>query len=122
MTAWSSDGTSTRAQFAARFFGREAGDPVVTGLLSAAVTAKISGSPHALRDGAEHLAGAMQTIGLDRWPGFLADAEVRAQAAADADAAAKAVGQARDGSSGRVSVWPNESGDSGRSPGSSQVA
>ncbi len=65
MTAWSGDRTTNRAQFAARFFGRDAVDPVVTSLLSAAVTAKITGSPEALRDAATHLADAMQSVGLD---------------------------------------------------------
>ena len=120
MTAWSGDRTSNRAQFAARFFGREAGDPVVTALLAVAVTAKISESPDALRDAAGHLADAMQSVGLDHWPGFLADAEARAQAAADADA--KAAEQVRTGFQEGVSIRPVGSGAAVRSPGSSQVA
>lgn len=64
MTAWSRGGNLDRAEFAARFFGRNAGDPVAMALHIAAVTAKISGNPDALRDAAEHLSSAMWTIGL----------------------------------------------------------
>jgi hypothetical protein len=78
MTTWSGGGKMDRAEFAGQFFGRAAADPVAMGLRTAALTARLSGSQDALRDAAEHLAGAMQAIGLDRLPRFLDDAEVRA--------------------------------------------
>lgn len=78
MTTWSSGGGLDRTEFAGLFFGRAADDPVATGLRTAALTARLSGRQDALRDAAEHLAGAMQTVGLDRWSRFLDDAEARA--------------------------------------------
>ena len=67
-----------RAEFTGQFFGRAADDPVAMGLRTAALTARLSGRQDALRDAAEHLADAMQTVGLDRLPRFLDDAEARA--------------------------------------------
>jgi hypothetical protein len=78
MTTWSGGGNMDRTEFAGQFFGRAADDPVAMGLRTAALTARLSGNQDALRDAAEHLAGAMQAIGLDRWPRFLDDAEARA--------------------------------------------
>jgi hypothetical protein len=78
MTTWSDGGNMDRAEFAGQFFGRAVDDPVAMGLRTAALTARLSGRQDALRDAAEHLAGAMRTVGLDRLPRFLDDAEVRA--------------------------------------------
>jgi hypothetical protein len=78
MTTWSRGGSMDRGEFAGQFFGQAADDPVAMGLRTAALTARLSGSQDALRDAAEHLAGALQTIGMDRLPQFLHDAETRA--------------------------------------------
>ena len=76
MTAWSANVSD--GDFAARFFGRAADDPAVEKLRGAALDIR-SASTHAeLRDAAEKVAGAIRTIGLDRWPRFLADAQARA--------------------------------------------
>ncbi len=80
MITRSRGGSMDQAEFAGQFFGRNAGDPVVTALHTAALTAGMSAAPEALRDAAEHLASAMETIGLDRWHQFLDDAQVRSNA------------------------------------------
>ena len=60
-------------------FGREADDPVVEKLCSAALGIGLATGHAELREAAEKLAEVMQTIGLDRWPRFLADAQERAR-------------------------------------------
>ena len=68
-----------QAEFAERFFGRAADDPVV-GKLRDAARAVASASSHAeLRGAAEKIGEAMQIVGLDRWPRVMADAEARAR-------------------------------------------
>jgi hypothetical protein len=78
MSTWNRGADMDRAEFAGQIFGRAVGDPVAMGLRSAALTAKLSGSPEALRDAAEHLAGALQAVGLDRLSRFLDDSEAQA--------------------------------------------
>jgi len=73
MTAWVRGSALDQAGFADRFFSRAADDPVVQTLHSAALGAALATNHAGLRDAAEELAGAMQTIGLDQWPRFLAD-------------------------------------------------
>ena len=51
--------------------GWERDDPVVTALRAAAREA--AGPDANPRAGAEHLAAAIQAVGLDRWPGFIRD-------------------------------------------------
>ena len=78
LVTWSRGAGLDRAQFAGQFFGRDANDPVATSLRTAALTAGLSGQPEALRDAAEHLASAMETVGPDRWYRFLDDSQSRA--------------------------------------------
>jgi hypothetical protein len=78
MLAWASNGGGDRAGFAERFFGRDAGDPAVGKLRAAAAGAAAATSQTELREAAGKLAAAMKTVGLDRWPRFLADAGERA--------------------------------------------
>jgi hypothetical protein len=79
MTAWSGGTQLSKADFADRFFGRTADDPVAENLLDAALDVRLATSHAELRDAAEKVANAMQAIGLDRWPRFLADAQDRAR-------------------------------------------
>ena len=79
MTTWSQGGNMDRAEFAGQFFGRAGDDRVAMGLRDAALTARLSGDPAALRDAAKSLADAMQTVTLERWSRFLTDAEARAR-------------------------------------------
>ena len=78
MTAWVRASKLDQASFAERFLGRSADDSVAAKLRSAAEGAGTATSHAALRDAAGRLADAMQTVGLDRWAGFLADAYGRA--------------------------------------------
>ncbi len=79
MTAWSRGTRLDEASFAERFFGRAADDPV-SDKLHRIVRSTIFASSYAeLRDPMEKLAEVMQTVGLDRWPRFLADAQERAR-------------------------------------------
>jgi hypothetical protein len=82
MPAWIGGDRLDQARFAGLFFGRAPDDPVVTELRGAVTGAETARSHADLRDAAGHLAQAMQTIGLDRWPRFLADAQERARDAA----------------------------------------
>jgi|GEM_PF-2750097 len=79
MPAWIDGDRLDQTRFADLFFGRAPDDPVVTDLRSAATSAEMAHSHADLRDATGHLAQAMQTIGLDRWPRFLADAQDRAR-------------------------------------------
>ena len=66
------------ASFAEHFFGRSADDPVAARLRIAAIGANQAQSHAELREAAGDLAAAQQTVGLDRWNAFLADAAQRA--------------------------------------------
>ena len=79
MTAWSSGTTLSNAEFADRFFGRAADDPVVAKLHDAARDVGSATSHAELREGSEKVANAMQVVGLDSWPRFIADAGRRAR-------------------------------------------
>jgi hypothetical protein len=78
MTAWSRGTKLSTVEFAERFFGRAADDPIVETLHSAALDVGIAQSLGELHEAADKLAAAMQAIGVDRWPRFLADAQERA--------------------------------------------
>jgi hypothetical protein len=67
-------------RFAALFFGRAAGDPKVTLLHGAALDVSSAGDHRKLSEAAEKLATALQAIGLDCWPRFLAELSDRAVA------------------------------------------
>lgn len=79
LTAWLRATALDRASFGSRLFGRSADDPVVRDLHRAASRAATAESHDDLRDAAEKLAKAMQGVGIDRWPGFVADAAERAR-------------------------------------------
>jgi hypothetical protein len=79
MTAWSNGTRLSKSEFADRFFGRTADDPVVRRLHDATLNVGLATSHADLREAAEKVANAMQTVGLDRWPRFLADAQQRAR-------------------------------------------
>jgi hypothetical protein len=78
MTAWAHGAKLDRATFADRFFGRGAGDPVVQKLHGAAVAVGSATSQAEMRHAAGQVADAMQTVGLNNWPRFVADALARA--------------------------------------------
>jgi hypothetical protein len=79
MTAWAGGTGLSASAFAERFFGRTADDPVARTLHGAALDVGLATSHAELREAAEKVASAMQAIGLDRWPRFLADAQDRAR-------------------------------------------
>jgi hypothetical protein len=78
MQAWARGTKLDNAGFGQVFLGRDASDPAVEHLRQATVKAAYATNSADLREGAEHLAAAMQAIGLDRWPRFLAEAQQRA--------------------------------------------
>ena len=86
MTAWLRATALNGADFASRLFGRNADDPVVRDLHSAALRAATATSHDDLRDAAGKLARAMEAVGIDRWPHFVADAQERARNPATQDA------------------------------------
>jgi hypothetical protein len=79
MTAWVRGARLDQADFAERFFGRAADDPVVRDLRGAAIGASTATSHAEIREAAGKLAEAMQAIGLYQWPRFVADAQARAR-------------------------------------------
>lgn len=79
MAAWVRGTSLSRAAFGARLLGRNADDPVVRNLYGAALGVVTATSHDDLRDAAGQLARAMQAVGIPRWPGFVADAQARAQ-------------------------------------------
>ncbi len=79
MTTWASAAGLDQAEFAERFLGRSADDPVVGDLRAAASGAVYAKSHADLGEAASHLAKAMQAVELDRWQRFLADAQERAR-------------------------------------------
>ena len=79
MAAWCRGLGLGKAAWAERMLGRDAADPVA-GMLHKAALAVASGERDGVRQAAESLAAAMQVVGLDRWPRFVADAQARASA------------------------------------------
>jgi hypothetical protein len=79
MTAWIGGTRLSNAEFADRFFGRTADDPVAEKLHDAALDVGLATSHAELREAAEKVADAMKAVGLDSWPRFLADAQDRAR-------------------------------------------
>lgn len=86
MTAWVRGSRLDQANFAERFFGRAADDPVVRNLRDAGLGAASATSHAEMREAAGKLANAMKTIGLERWPRFVADAASNSATAAPAGA------------------------------------
>ena len=74
MTAWDGGAGLDQANFAARFFDREADDPIVAKLRDAAGQASDAKSHDDLRQASGSLADAQKFVGMDRWHRFLADA------------------------------------------------
>ena len=89
MTAWLRATALTGAEFASRLFGRSADDPVVRDLHSAALRAATATDHDDLREASGKLAEAMEAVGIDRWPQFVADAQERARDPATQDAIEK---------------------------------
>ena len=90
MRSWGRGAALGQAEFAERFLGRAADDPVMKELRAAAMGAALAKSHAALAEATNHLANAMQGIGLDRWQRFLADAQERARDPATVAAVAAA--------------------------------
>jgi len=76
--AWSRHGTLDPQRFADRFFGLSAGNPAAMKLFAAALGARFAASHADPREASEKISDAMQIVGLDRWPRFLADMHERA--------------------------------------------
>ena len=79
MTAWLRATALDQAAFGSRLFGRSADDPVVRDLHSAALRAATATTHDDLREASGKLARAMEAVGIDRWPHFVADAQERAR-------------------------------------------
>ncbi len=79
MTGWLRATALNQATFASRLFGRSADDPVVRSLHSAVLGAATATSHDDLREAAGKLARAMEAVGIQRWPRFVADAQERAR-------------------------------------------
>jgi hypothetical protein len=79
MTAWNRGTKLGDGEFADRFFRRTKDDPIAEKLHSAALDVGLATSHAELRQAAEKVASAIQAVGLDRWPRFLADAQDRAR-------------------------------------------
>lgn len=79
MTAWIKGTRLDQAAFASRFFGREADDPVVRSLHSAALGAATATSHEDFRDAAGKVADAIKAVGVAQWPRFVVDASERAR-------------------------------------------
>lgn len=79
MTAWLNGTRLDQAAFASRFFGRDADDPIVRNLHSAALGAATATSQDDIRDAAVNVADAIKSVGVDQWPRFVADASERAR-------------------------------------------
>jgi hypothetical protein len=77
MTAWAQGAKLDNATFAQRFFGRNADDPVAQKLHGAALAVASATSQADMRQAAEKVADAVQTVGLNNWPRFVADALAR---------------------------------------------
>ena len=86
MTAWLRATALSQVAFASRLFGRSPDDPVVRDLHSAALRAATATSHDDLREAAGKLARAMEAVGIDRWPHFVANAQERARDPATQDA------------------------------------
>jgi len=81
MPAWNRATELDRETFRERYFGPLASDAVADHLRNAAQNIAVATTPEALRAGSADLAAAVQAVGLDRWPRFLAAADERAAAA-----------------------------------------
>ncbi len=79
LTAWIRGARLDRTAFADHFLGRAADDPIADTLRSAAFAAATATSHADMADAAGRLANAIKAVGIDRWPGFVADASERAR-------------------------------------------
>jgi hypothetical protein len=76
MRAWAWGLRLDQGRFAAEYFGAPAGSPTAGHLRHAAWFALTARGPADIREAADHVAAAMQLIGLDRWRRFLTPAGV----------------------------------------------
>ena len=79
MTAWLRATALNQTAFASRLFGRSADNPVVRNLHSAALRAATATTHDDFWEAAGKLAQAMEAVGIDRWPHFVAEAQQRAR-------------------------------------------
>ena len=107
MAAWSQNDKGDPRRFADRFFGPSSGDQAVLKLFAAAPGARFAASHADLREASERVSDAMQLVGLDRWPRFLADLHERVGDPVVAAAAPAALAVA---ASGRPEVGSGPSG------------
>lgn len=77
MTAWIEGSHLDQATFASRLFGREADDPVVRDIHSAALAAATATNGEDFRNASGRFADVIKAVGVDRWPRFVADASER---------------------------------------------
>jgi hypothetical protein len=108
MANWIRGGKLDEEQFARLFFGQDPDDPSVRLLHGAAQDVSLATGHRELSDGAEKIAAALQVIGLDRWPCFLACLRDRARAPATVAAIADSEDPEKD-SSCPVSVGHSDS-------------
>ena len=94
MTAWLRATALNQAAFAFRLFGRSANYPVVCDFHDAALRAATATSHDDLREASGKLARAMEAVGIEWWPGFVADAQERARDPAVLAALKKGMGAA----------------------------
>ena len=81
MTAWNKAAALSRDAFRQMFLDPDTSDATVDLLRNAASGAALASTTGDLRVAGAALTGAMQRIGLNRWPRYLADAAVRAETA-----------------------------------------
>jgi hypothetical protein len=98
MAAWNAGARLSPAEFAQRYFARGPDDPAVQHLRAATIGAAEARSHADLRDAAEALGAAVQTIGVDSWPRFIADAEARTRGIASSANDQKPIGSVKTGS------------------------
>jgi hypothetical protein len=80
MTAWIGARSLSQAAFGERFVDPSTSSAAIEKLRAAAAGARAATTHADLVDASADLAGAMQDIGLEKWPGFLSDAAERADA------------------------------------------
>lgn len=80
MTAWIGARSLSDASFGATLLAPSTSDVAIDALRGAATGALMAQSHEDLKGASGQLAVAMQDVGLEKWPGFLHDATIRAQA------------------------------------------
>jgi hypothetical protein len=80
MTTWTGARSLSQTAFKERFVDPSTSGAAIEKLRAAAAAAKAATTHQDLADASADLAGAMRTIGLEKWPRFLSDAAERADA------------------------------------------